>query len=198
MRQVSSCVAALLMSMCAVPLARAQSSMAALAGTWTLAAADVLLPDGSRTPDYGAAPKGRLLIDAAGHYSLQIFKSERARFAQDDKAKGTPAEFESAALGSSTHFGTMSVDPAAHLLTVNIEAASFPNQEGTQQKRQYTLEGDELSYKVAPRPDGRTPISVWRRVRSAGLLDADVPCRPAEIRLRSTCVPPCAHPFSER
>jgi hypothetical protein len=27
--------------------------------------------------DYGAAPKGLLLIDAQGHYSLQIFKAER-------------------------------------------------------------------------------------------------------------------------
>ncbi|HEY9429280.1 MAG TPA: lipocalin-like domain-containing protein, partial [Gemmatimonadaceae bacterium] len=52
-----------------------------LAGTWTLVAADLLHPDGSRTRDYGAAPKGRLIVDAGGHYSLQIFKSERPRFA---------------------------------------------------------------------------------------------------------------------
>jgi hypothetical protein len=46
-----------------------------LAGTWTLVAADVLHADGTRGPDYGAAPKGLLLIDAQGHYSLQIFKA---------------------------------------------------------------------------------------------------------------------------
>ena len=41
-----------------------------LVGTWTLVAADVQHPDGSRARDYGAAPKGLLLIDAQGHYSL--------------------------------------------------------------------------------------------------------------------------------
>lgn len=164
MRRLSISTVALLMTAGVAPPAGAQSSMAALAGTWTLVAADVLHPDGTRTPDYGAAPKGRLIIDASGRYSLQIFKAERARFASNDKAKGTPAEFESAVLGSSTHFGTMRIDPAAHVLIVDIEGASFPNQEGTQQKRRYMLRGDELSYEIPPRPDGNTPISVWRRI----------------------------------
>ncbi|MEO7772956.1 MAG: lipocalin-like domain-containing protein [Gemmatimonadaceae bacterium] len=154
----------MLASVCAVHSADAQASMSPLAGSWTLVAAELLHADGTRTPDYGASPKGRLHVDATGRYSLQIFKSERRRFASDDKVKGTPFEFESATLGSSTHFGTMSVDTVTHVLTVDIEGASFPNQEGTQQKRQYTLAGDVLSYKVPPRPDGNTPISVWRRI----------------------------------
>jgi Lipocalin-like domain len=49
-------------------VARAELS---LAGTWTLVAADVLHADGTRGRDYGAAPKGLLLNDAQGHYSLQ-------------------------------------------------------------------------------------------------------------------------------
>jgi hypothetical protein len=83
----------------AASVARAEVS---LAGTWTLVAADVLHPDGTRGRDYGAAPKGLLLIDAQGHYSLQIFKAERLRFASGDKQTGTPAEYQAAVLGSST------------------------------------------------------------------------------------------------
>ena len=135
-----------------------------LAGTWTLVAADVLHPDGTRGRDYGAAPKGLLLIDARGHYSLQIFKAERPRFASGDKATGTPAEYQAAVLGSSTHTGTVSVEPAAGTLTFKIESASFPNWEGTEQKRTFELNGDELSYRVPARPDGNIPISVWRRL----------------------------------
>jgi hypothetical protein len=135
-----------------------------LAGIWTLVAADVLHPNGAREHDYGAAPKGLLMIDAAGRYSLQIFKSERPRFASGDRATGTPAEYEAAVLGASTHFGTLAVDPAAHTLTFRVEAASFPNQDGTVQQRAYQLAGDVLSYRVAPRPNGDVPISVWRRV----------------------------------
>ena len=100
-----------------------------------------------------------------GHYSLQIFRRDRPRFASGDKAKGTPEECSAAAKGTSTHFGTVSVDPVAHVLTLRIEAASFPNEDGTVQKRTYELTGDVLSYKGAPRPNGDVPVSTWRRVR---------------------------------
>jgi len=149
-----------LLSALSVPSARAEVP---LAGTWSLVAADVIHADGSRTSDYGAAPRGLLLIDPQGRYSLQIFKAERPRFASGDKLTGTPREFEAAVLGSSTHFGTISVDPVGRALTFKIESASFPNWEGAEQKRQYELNGDELSYRVPTRPDGNTPISVWRR-----------------------------------
>jgi Lipocalin-like domain len=144
---------------------RADPAASPLAGTWTLVAADVVHADGSRARDYGAAPKGLLLIDGEGHYSLQIFKAERPRFASGDKATGTEAEFKAAVLGSSTHFGEISVDQAAGTLTFKIDAASFPNWEGAAQSRRYELKDDELSYRVPPRPNGDVPISVWRRLR---------------------------------
>ena len=81
-----------------------------LQGTWTLVAADKVLPDGRTTRDYGDHPKGRLVVDAKGRYSLQIFKSERARFASDNKADGDVDEFRSAVMGSSTHYGTVAIN----------------------------------------------------------------------------------------
>lgn len=135
-----------------------------LQGTWTLVAADKVLPDGKTTRDYGERPKGRLVVDAEGRYSLQIFKSERPRFASDSKADGSVDEFRSAVLGSSTHYGTMAIDDRAGVLTFSIEGSSFPNWEGTTQKREYQLNGDELRYKVPPRADGSIPVSVWQRL----------------------------------
>jgi hypothetical protein len=135
-----------------------------LVGTWTLVAADVQHPDGSTTRDYGAAPKGLLLIDAQGHYSLQIYKAERPPFASGDKGKGTPDEYKAAVMGSSTHFGTISVDPIGGTLTFHIQSASFPNWEGGEQRRSYNLKGGELSYRVTARPNGDVPISVWQRL----------------------------------
>lgn len=133
-----------------------------LAGTWTLVAADVQRPDGSIERDYGAAPRGRLAIDAQGRYTLQIFKAERPRFASADKAAGTSEEFRAAVLGSSTHYGTVALEDGQ--LVFRIEAASFPNWEGTVQRRSFELHGDELRYRVPARPDGGIPISVWRRL----------------------------------
>jgi hypothetical protein len=144
---------------------RAEPAVSPLAGTWTLVAADVVHPDGTRGRDYGAAPKGLMLIDAAGHYSLQIFRAERPRFASGDKLTGTEAEFKEAALGSSTHFGAVSLDMTAGTITFKIDAASFPNWEGVARTSAYELKGDELSYRVPPRPNGDVAISVWRRLK---------------------------------
>ncbi|KRG40088.1 lipocalin-like domain protein [Stenotrophomonas panacihumi] len=135
-----------------------------LRGTWTLVAADKRLPNGERVPDYGASPKGRLVIDNAGRYALQIFKSERVRFASSDKANGTADEYASAVMGSSTHYGVLEMDARQGLLVFRIEGASFPNWEGTVQQRAYTLEGDMLTYQVPARPDGSVPLSIWRKL----------------------------------
>jgi len=135
-----------------------------LRGTWTLVAADKILPGGERARDYGEAPKGRLIVDGDGRYSLQILKSERLRFAADSKADGSVDEFQSAVMGSSTHYGVIEIDRGNNLLVFSIEGSSFPNWEGTVQKRQYALDGGQLSYRVPPRADGSIPISVWRRL----------------------------------
>ncbi len=148
----------------AVPDAQLPTRMFPLQGTWTLVAADKVLPDGTTTRDYGENPKGRLVVDENGRYSLQIFKSERLRFASDSKADGSVDEFRSAVMGSSTHYGTIAIDERAAALVFSIEGSSFPNWEGTTQRRQYTLDGAELRYRVPPRPDGSVPVSVWRRL----------------------------------
>lgn len=135
-----------------------------LQGTWTLVAADKRLPNGETARDYGESPKGRLVVDGHGRYSLQIFKSERPRFAGDNKADGSADEFKSAVMGSSTHYGSVTIDARAGALVFSIEGSSFPNWEGTTQKRQYTFDGTELRYEVPARADGSVPVSVWRRL----------------------------------
>jgi hypothetical protein len=142
----------------------APSSKSPLQGTWVLVAADKILPSGEQTRDYGQSPKGRLIVDAQGRYSLQIFKSERPVFASGDKARGSADEYESAALGSSTHYGIVVADAGQHILTFRIEGSSFPNWEGASQKREYTLKDGVLTYRVPPRADGSIPVSVWKKV----------------------------------
>ncbi|HYG06909.1 MAG TPA: lipocalin-like domain-containing protein [Stenotrophomonas sp.] len=134
-----------------------------LQGTWNLVAADKILPGGTQVRDYGEQPKGRLIIDAQGRYSLQIFKSERLRFAADNKGDGSTGEFKSAVMGSSTHYGKVTIDAGQHLLVFSIEGSSFPNWEGTVQKREYESDGRTLSYRVPARADGSIPVSVWRK-----------------------------------
>ncbi|MGO4776312.1 lipocalin-like domain-containing protein [Lysobacter sp. 2RAB21] len=148
----------------AAPDAQMPARAFPLQGTWGLVAADKILPDGQTTRDYGENPKGRLVVDEKGRYSLQIFKSERQRFASDNKPDGSADEFKSAVLGSSAHYGTVTIDQPAGLLVFSIEGSSFPNWEGTTQKRRYKLDGAQLRYEVPPRADGSIPVSVWRRL----------------------------------
>lgn len=137
-----------------------------LAGTWALVAADDVLPDGSRVPAYGSAPAGLLIVDAQGRYSLQLFRTDRPRFAAGDKRRGTPAEFESAVLGMSSHVGWIDVDAAAHVLTFHIALAAYPNWEGTSQRRQFELVDEVLTYRLPAQAgsSANIPLTAWRRV----------------------------------
>jgi len=136
-----------------------------IAGTWVLAAADKLLPDGTRVADYGENPHGLMIFTADGYYSVQIYRDERLKFSSGDKFKGTPEEYREASLSTSVHFGRYSVDSAKHTITFKIDRSSVPNQDDTTAVRPYELRGDELSWRVAPRQDGSVPITTLRRVR---------------------------------
>ena len=140
-----------------------QSNTHILTGTWDLVAAEVLHPDGVIETDYGEAPKGLLIVDAQGRYSLQILKGERMPVASNAKAAGTSAEYKDAVMGSSTHFGVVRANEKENTLSFEIEGASFRNWEGDTQTRSYELVDGVLSYRVPPRPNGDIPISTWKR-----------------------------------
>jgi hypothetical protein len=147
-------------------IASCASARSPLVGTWTLRAADEIRPDGSRVPSYGESPQGTLMIDDEGRYSLQIFRPGRPRFETGDKGRGTAEEYRAAVLGMSSHIGHVALDAAHGHIVFRIEIASFPNWDATEQKRQFQMTGDELSYQVpaAATGNGTVAVSVWRRV----------------------------------
>ncbi len=136
-----------------------------IAGTWVLAAADKLLPDGARVPDYGPNPHGLCVFTSDGYYSLQIYRAERMKFASGDKFSGTPEEYKDASLGMSVSFGRYSVDPVKHTISFHRDRSSVPNLDDKTGVDPYELNGDELSWKVAARQDGSIPITVLRRAQ---------------------------------
>jgi hypothetical protein len=135
-----------------------------LVGSWRLTAADKILPDGSRVADYGTAPRGIAIFTADGHYVVEIFRSDRLKFASGDRAKGTPEEYKDAVLSASCHFGTYTVDFAKGTITFHTERASYPNWDETTRVSGFTLEGDTLTWRVPARPDGTIPVSVFSRM----------------------------------
>jgi Lipocalin-like domain len=136
-----------------------------ITGTWVMQAAYEILVDGTRTTNYGEHPKGLMIVDPNGRYSLQIFRPDRPKFVLGVKAQGTPEEFRAASLGSSTHFGRIVVDQTERNLTFMIEASSYPNWEGTEQVREFSFANDTLTYAVPASASGNGTIaySVWSR-----------------------------------
>jgi hypothetical protein len=140
-------------------------------GTWKLIAADKILPDGTRVPDYGTQPHGLAIFTADGYFTVEVFRDVRVKFASNDRAKGTLEEYKDASLSASCSFGTYSIDSASSKVTMKIDRATFPNNDETTQVRAYELKGDTLSWKVPARPDGSIPITVLRRIDVQGKRD---------------------------
>lgn len=137
-----------------------------LVGAWTLVRCDNVYPDGHRVELYGPHPEGMWLVDAQGHYMMQIVRAQRVPFAINDKSKGTPEEYRAASIDSNAHFGRVSADATS--MHSAIIRASFPNWDGKKGDSSYTLRGDELTYVVAKPSSGAAEGAygevVWRRI----------------------------------
>jgi hypothetical protein len=156
----------LFLVMLLLPSLFAHAQTPSIVGTWALAGADKILPDGTRVSDFWANPHGLIIFTADGHYAVEIYRADRLKFSTGDKLNGTAEEYKDASLGMSVHFGRYTVDPAKGTISFHIDRASFPNWDDTTQVRTYEMTGDELRWKVPARPDGSIPLTVLRRIKS--------------------------------
>ena len=75
---------------------------------------------------------------------------------------GTPEENKAVVQGTNAHFGTYAVE--GDKLVLRIEAATFPNSTGAEQRRPFTLTGDELKV-IVPVASGGGSTLVWKRAK---------------------------------
>lgn len=137
-----------------------------LVGTWTLVSLDNVLPDGKKQEPYGAKPKGILIFDANGHYSIMHVPADRKKFKSANRVETTPEEAATVMRGSFAQFGTWSVDEADKTITQKIEGALIPNADGTDSKRVITsLTPDELKWSTSGIAIGGRNESVYRRAK---------------------------------
>ncbi|WP_163160031.1 lipocalin-like domain-containing protein [Bradyrhizobium uaiense] len=141
-----------------------QSVKQQLIGTWTLIAWEQKKADGTIVRRYGTGPKGIAFFDADGHYIITVMKSERPKYASNALWQGTPEENKDTADGTITYFGTYSTSEADRSITIHVEGSSFPNWNGTDQKRLVTIAEDQLTLTV--RPSGSDVVDVtWKRAK---------------------------------
>jgi Lipocalin-like domain len=144
---------------------KAGASAKQLVGTWTLVSASTTPPDGKTFQTFGSNPQGLLIFVANGRYSLQICRTGRAKFASNARDKGTAEENQATVQGCNPHWGKYSVDKKDRAIIFHIEHAMYPNWEGIEQKRPFTIAGDELKYVVPAASTGGTSDLVWKRVK---------------------------------
>jgi hypothetical protein len=151
-------------------VAQQKSMKDQLVGAWTLLLADGVKDDGTHVPSFGPNPTGTLMFSPDGHYSLQIMRASLPKFASNNRAQPTTDEAKADVLGMITHFGTYTLNEADKSLNFHIDSSSFPNWDGTRQKRPITaLTDDVLTYNTPNPSTGTTGIThtelVWRRAK---------------------------------
>src|SRR3954452_17748201 len=126
-----------------------------IVGTWTIVSAEA----------FGPNPKGLLTFDANGRYSLMLMRPDLPKYASNNRLQGAAEEYKTIGSGSISYYGTYSISGSD--LILRVEYSSFPNWNGTEQKRtNFSITGDELKYtNTAPSVGGSAAVLVWRRAK---------------------------------
>ena len=133
-----------------------------LVGTWTLLSWEQRKGDGTRIERYGTSPKGIAFFDAGGRYIITVMRSDRANYASNALWQGSPDENKETADGTITYFGTYSVSETDSSIAIHVAGSSFPNWNGTEQKRFVAIAGEQLILTVRP-PAGDVVDVIWKR-----------------------------------
>jgi hypothetical protein len=161
MRPFRIVVAVASLGLATTPGALAQSSP--LTGSWTLVSS-VVEQGGNRIEPFGPNPKGALIFDANGRYAAMIMRPGLPKLASDNRTTATPEEAKAIVAGSIAHFGSYTADEKT--ITFRIETSTHPNWDATEQKRSFTISGDELKYVgVSAVLGGASATLTWKRAK---------------------------------
>jgi Lipocalin-like domain len=136
-----------------------------IVGSWSFVLNETTNADGSKVNTYGAKPKGIIMFDSGGHFSLFIANPDRPKFASGNRMQGTSEEYKAAVQGSISYFGRYSVDESAKAINFELEASSFPNWDGVTQKRPFSISGDELRFTNSSGSSGGAVLVVMKRLK---------------------------------
>ena len=134
-----------------------------LVGTWTLVSTGSQ-QGGTKTDTFGPDPSGTLVFGSDGHYALIFLRRDLPKVASNNRTSETPDESRAIAQGSVAHFGTYTVAEADKTLVLHVESSTFPNWDGAEQRRAFSLSGDELTY-TSPGSTGVATQVTMRRVK---------------------------------
>jgi hypothetical protein len=146
-------------------IAQQKSLKEQLVGTWTLVSSDQVRPDGSKLKQFGDNPKGINVFDANGRFFLMMASADNSRIASNDR-RMTQSEEDGLIVESIAYYGTYTVNDEVNVISLHLDASTFPNQVGTDQKRSITsLTANELKYSSPAAKFGDQVHQVWKRAQ---------------------------------
>jgi Lipocalin-like domain len=133
-------------------------------GVWAVVSV-VNEADGKKTEPYGANPKAQFIFTADGYFTTNIVRPDRPKFVSNNRTTGTPEENKAAVQGSNSSFGTYEISSDGSI-TLHIVGSTFPNWDGTKQKRLAAIKGDEITW-TNPTPSiGGNTVTILQRAKS--------------------------------
>jgi hypothetical protein len=143
----------------------AQTTQKELTGGWTVVSV-VNHVDGKDIDIYGKSPAGYMTFGANGRFSIQLMRPDIPKVSSNNRVKTTPEESAAIAQGLLSYFGTWKlVNAKTGEITMHIEASSFANWNGTDQKRLMTVKGDSLIVNNPASPTGGTATVTLKRAK---------------------------------
>jgi hypothetical protein len=150
------CTFATSLLLAALPMPAAAQTAKSVVGTYALVSSGA----------FGENPRGEMTLSPNGRYSAILARTTLPKVAAGARDKGTGDENKAIVGGSIAHFGKYTVDPKDKTITFNIETSTYPNWDGTAQKRPLKISGDTLTYTVtAPSAGGQANDVVWKRIK---------------------------------
>jgi Lipocalin-like domain len=135
-----------------------------LVGTWSFVSSNAKGTDGR--PQWGENPRGLFIMTDSGHFSWQVFRSDRPHFASNNRLNATADELKAINQGTLAYFGTYSVDEAVNTVTFRTVASTYPNSEGEIIKRVITkISPDEMIYTNLANTLGERVEAGWKRLK---------------------------------
>lgn len=136
-------------------------------GTWSLVSAENTGPDGKKSYPFGTSPKGRAVLDAGGHFVILNIDSALPKVVSNSRSTATPEESKAIVSGSLGLFGTYTVNEADKALVWRVEASTFSNWVGQEQKRPInSVTANELRWtNPASSSVAGSTLLVWKRVK---------------------------------
>ena len=139
-----------------------------LIGTWQLVSRADRDPAGALVPEpsLGAHPSGYLIYDRSNHVYVQMMAENRTSTSCETTAKADTNNLAHVG-GYDAYFGSLEVDPAAHVVTHVLEGALGPADVGRRLTRRYSVEGDTLTLSMEPGGEhsrGITRTLIWHRI----------------------------------